>query len=573
MVYGGKPSRGCRTCRARRIKCDEGKPTCMRCARSKRECGGYRPEFEIVHRDQTGSTLRRLRRKTTEVKEPQPSRNRPYVFVQEELQACGRFSPSPSPEATLTVPLVNRAWCHFASNFILMPLGVAPHGFMDYLVPLMESDRPGSALHHAFYACAFALLGNRARADGVDLGQLSLKEHTLALAQTHKALGDPVAVTADSTLAAVLMLCLYESITAVKESRMLAWRTHIDGAVQILKTRRHEQISQTRIGALLFTAVRHHLVSRSLSSGIPLPFGADWWMSGGDTQSLFATCQRFALSYSEVRTDATRLMANRPRDHKSIEDMREIANRVQRLDNDIAQWLATIPEQFRFKTVCRMSEDDVGLSRGLGYADLEVFPGRVDTYPDFVTAMAWNLGRVSRLLLNSLHIRVTAWICSPVDYRTTPIYSAAKRICEETIVEVSASVPYHLGWQMNGESLGRAGLSAFACGEEGTFKALPALFLIWSLTCIKNHDMSSEVQRAWARGRLRFIADEVGLKYAHLVNQVDIRFPSMMIRQDGQLASVDPLQTPGESGFYLRPTFTPETPESLGSVNKSPPPD
>lgn len=81
---------------------------------------------------------------------------------------------------------------------------------MQYLVPLMEAEPPDSALQHAFNACAFALLSNRARADGVNLANLSLKEHTLALAQTHKALGKPALASTDSTLAAVLLLCLYE---------------------------------------------------------------------------------------------------------------------------------------------------------------------------------------------------------------------------------------------------------------------------------------------------------------------------------------------------------------------------
>jgi hypothetical protein len=77
-------------------------------------------------------------------------------------------------------------------------------------VPLMSTQPQGTALHHAFNACAFALLGNRSTADGVNLSQLSLKEHTLALAQTHKALGNPTLLRADATLAAVLLLCLYE---------------------------------------------------------------------------------------------------------------------------------------------------------------------------------------------------------------------------------------------------------------------------------------------------------------------------------------------------------------------------
>ena len=31
---------GCQTCRTRRIKCDEGKPECHNCMKSKRQCSG-----------------------------------------------------------------------------------------------------------------------------------------------------------------------------------------------------------------------------------------------------------------------------------------------------------------------------------------------------------------------------------------------------------------------------------------------------------------------------------------------------------------------------------------------------
>ncbi|RMD41728.1 hypothetical protein DV735_g3392, partial [Chaetothyriales sp. CBS 134920] len=37
---------GCLTCRKRRIKCDEGKPECRNCQKSKRHCLGYDPVFQ-----------------------------------------------------------------------------------------------------------------------------------------------------------------------------------------------------------------------------------------------------------------------------------------------------------------------------------------------------------------------------------------------------------------------------------------------------------------------------------------------------------------------------------------------
>ncbi|KAL2265136.1 hypothetical protein VTJ83DRAFT_6236 [Remersonia thermophila] len=614
MVYGGKPSRGCRTCLARRIKCDEGKPTCQRCAKSRRICAGYRPEFEVVHRDQTSSTVRRLQRTDDRhqrnqlhhhhqhhqhhqqrQRQPPSTRHRSIIFVQEDPEASSKRprALSPPPEVALTIPLAHRASCYFASNFVLLPLGSAPHGFMEYLVPLMKEQAQGTALYHAFNACAFALLGNRSTADGVDLSQLSLKEHTLALAQTHKALGSPTLLRADSTLAAVLLLTLYENITARKESGMLAWRTHIDGAVNIVKTRGRDELCQTPTGKVLFNSVRHHLISRTLSSGAPVPFGSDWWMSGGNTDTLFSRCQRFALAYGEVRADVDRFLVATPssRSHEPepLAQQRRLLRRVHDLDRDLLHWLASVPESFRFRTVGTVTEADLGPhARGgfVRYDEADAFPGRVDVYPDFVTAMAWNVARVIRMLLAALAVRLAAWAHAPADYRAAPEHGRAHRVSQAAISDIIASVPYHLGGSLNGKPLvpgagsGRPPerLSGFVCGQEGGSKALPAQFLIWSLTCVKNCDFATEEQRAWAKGRLRFIADDVGLKYARIVNEANIRFPSMLIGPDGGMIRLSPLYGPGHGGQTKppatppRPANAPRTPESLASSNPSPSP-
>jgi hypothetical protein len=264
-------------------------------------------------------------------------------------------------------------------------------------------------------------------------------------------------------------------------------------------------------------------------------------MSGGDTESLFAQCQSFALAYSELRGEINRLLVTSqrsPQSTQSLAQANQLAGRVQTLDRDIANWLASIPDEFRFKTVGWVFEDEIGISRGRSYAEVEVFPGRVDVYPDFVTAMVWNIARVSRLILASLNIRLAAWVCAPTHYRTTPEYEDSARICEDTITDIVASVPYHLGCQIKGKPLVSPGLSAFACGEEGPCKALPALFLVWTLTCVKNHDISTDEQRAWAKGRLKFIADDVGLKYANIVNEVRYALPvvSAVFRSDTDIS-------------------------------------
>src|SRR4051794_24808553 len=43
--------------------CDEGKPTCANCVRSKRVCDGYRPTVELIFRDNTESTRMRTQKR------------------------------------------------------------------------------------------------------------------------------------------------------------------------------------------------------------------------------------------------------------------------------------------------------------------------------------------------------------------------------------------------------------------------------------------------------------------------------------------------------------------------------
>ncbi|KAK3340014.1 hypothetical protein B0T25DRAFT_561090 [Lasiosphaeria hispida] len=580
MVYGGKPSRGCRTCRARRIKCDEGKPTCEQCAKSKRECGGYRPEFEIIHRDQTTTTVRRVR-KALELERRPPARvitRAGFIFVHEQpeqpshqqsyQQRQWHRQQNSSPPPVVTVPLAQRAACYFASNFILCPLSGTPHGYFDYLIPLLESAPADSALNHAFNACAFAAFGNRTKSGNVDFSGLSLKAYTLALTATHTALGDSTEANTDATLAAVLLLSLYESITAIKSAQMLTWQSHVDGAAHIVKARGRAQMCRTKTGTLLFNAVRHQLISRSLSASKLPPLGADFWVDDSATDSLFTTAGHFALKTSELCVEVSGFTANKSRDSESVQLIVDMAKHIQAVDHDIAAWQTNIPSELRPRIFCWISEPSTA-PEAAAFAEADAFPGRVDIYSDFMTAAAWNLGRASRLILESLKVRITAWLCAPADYRTTAEYARSKEACEGIISDIIASVPYYLGWHTKRRELfgNEPELSGFACGEDKSVKALPALLLMWSLTCMKNNDMASEDQRVWAKGRLSFISDQVGLKNAGVLNQFPFRFPSMMIRQDGLMSSPDPLRDPVGAGIIKRQSDASSVPSSPRSSN------
>jgi len=47
----------------------------------------------------------------------------------------------------------------------------------------------------------------------------------------------------------------------MKENRLSAWNSHMDGAVNIVRMRGREQMKSSSTGRMLFLAVRHQLVS------------------------------------------------------------------------------------------------------------------------------------------------------------------------------------------------------------------------------------------------------------------------------------------------------------------------
>ncbi len=309
--------------------------------------------------------------------------------------------------------------------------------------------------------------------------------------------------------------------------------------------------------------------------------GTQWWLEDAVSNQEAGQCQRICIKIGELRAEVNRLMSVlllRRQQHRrataaaTLEDweegsdggvglMLDLIRRCQAVDQEAVGWASALPDCWRPRTVAW--EDHA--PPGGDYARAEAFPGRVDLYTDLYIASVWNMARTSRLILHSLIVRCTAWVCSPVDYRTTPEYATAARTCVDIIADIIAAAPYHLGWHLKRRYLFRqqnqgqgqnqqwrqgvtttpftettttGGIGGFARVDEqqqqqqqqqqeeenSGASALAGDFLIWPLVCVSTQDYTTDAQRAWIQGRLRHIGNELGIKYAHVLNGV--RFPS-----------------------------------------------
>lgn len=90
-----------------------------------------------------------------------------------------------------------------------MPKDGRTVGHMDFLLPLLKQEGPDSHIQHAFNACALTFLNNR-RGIGGGIWDRALTEYSMALAKTNAALQDRESQQSDASLAAVLLLGMFE---------------------------------------------------------------------------------------------------------------------------------------------------------------------------------------------------------------------------------------------------------------------------------------------------------------------------------------------------------------------------
>lgn len=217
--------------------------------------------------------------------------------------------------------------------------------------------------------------------------------------------------------------------------------------------------------------------------------GVDWWMHEAIVDLTAAECQRLNLKTGELRAEATQIMASVSRTPENIKLVQGLMRRAQAIDEELSEWMCTVPEAWECKAAFWQRGSSSDFSKD------EVFPGRVDVYSDFWIAALWNLARTTRLVLMSIMVRCAAWVCSPVDYRTTPEYAIAARSCVDTIADILASVPYHLGWHTRKRGLFTSQEEAgFACGDEHGLKGLAAYFLTWPLACVMCQDYATDAR-------------------------------------------------------------------------------
>lgn len=218
-------------------QCDQTRPACNRCVKSKRACPGYRDQLSLLFRDESQSVAKKAKSHSSNVSSSnspsQATGGGSFQFVDDAvgfittsqdvgpwaLGTCWEIaSPQDSrDQVELQLPLYSlkesdrfQATCFFFSSYSWLYSGLMqgrdPHGELSPLAPMGEK-----AMMDAMVSVGMASLSNLRGSQSMRL--TACREYSKALKWTNAAISDRKQATEDTTLAAILCLSLFEVFT------------------------------------------------------------------------------------------------------------------------------------------------------------------------------------------------------------------------------------------------------------------------------------------------------------------------------------------------------------------------
>ncbi|WQF87334.1 Putative zn(2)Cys(6) fungal-type DNA-binding domain, fungal transcription factor [Colletotrichum destructivum] len=546
MVNTGKPSGGCKLCRARRIKCDEGKPFCMRCRKSRRQCPGYRDPFEANIRDETEATIKRFKKSRgeddseDEGKDIVPICNKQCLktVAGPKYKTLDYSNPAAFPyhddddttdedkdiPASMFDSLDEQASCYFLSEFIIVPCTPAARGYYRFLPRFLSGPKVSKCLSQAYKAVSLAALASRRSVDAGAALFHAQGHYVRAVRAVNKAIMDPQEVLNDQTLGAVLMLAFYEMLTSSRDS-ITEYINHMKGAAIMVKLRGQNGL-ETPEGEEMFAITRNQCLSIHCLPNSPEVSEFTWLLHHECRGRMQHAIASMDIQSSQIRQDVDRLLGAGDRKPETTQKVLNALRRAQaleakfrRLNNDPSpQWkvdtIELIPE---------LSEEELDTA--------ESFTGPVYGFFNLPLAILHVATWCCHLMLTTTILRCMAWLVSPNDYRLDEEYEELKRSAQLRIQDTIASTPYFCKW--NGYGVVVAQFPVGTTRPDDPLKGAAGLMILCPLVTACSSDFATHQQRRFLRGRLKYLAEVAGIKQANVFyNMKDVLSPSREIERD-----------------------------------------
>ncbi|KLJ12977.1 hypothetical protein EMPG_12076 [Blastomyces silverae] len=503
------PSHGCRTCKRRRVKCDETRPICNRCRKANLTCDNVEDGNFIFLNENEFAVGRRKRPRGPNLSARVGSRTEgdgqssspsektadsPSVSSETAGQALQRRHPEPrsSVSRTLEIPIAEQALNYYYRNYLEMEhlLPDIADSHLKYVAASRCFTEPHSILSLAIFAVSHATFG-RAWRSYASLAAGG-NQYSKALEKTNLALQSSSHATDDDVLLAIMLLSFYENSVTNKRSSpasshaIQTWASrsfaHHDGALAVLRLRRQRQ-QRTGAALALDKLVRRQLMRSLLLRSLPLPS----WLEDGFEYGEYG----FALELDTCLVDVAKIrhraktlfadFANNSLSERCDKEeealLRRFLGEAYALDGTLLSWTKNLPLENWYTT-------HTVKDHGQAEIHSRVFSSTVHIYPTVGHAGMWNRYRALRLAVHDT-IRQALCILDGLvgsNGTTEPLVKAVKVTTEHLSDDICASVPYMLGLVETGSAIADDVIIADPpASTKRTVKATTAALLCWPL--------------------------------------------------------------------------------------------
>ncbi|TDZ14217.1 Transcriptional regulatory protein moc3 [Colletotrichum orbiculare MAFF 240422] len=568
MVNTGHPSRACKLCRARRIKCDETKPFCLKCAKSKRVCPGYRDAFEINLRDETQSTIRKaksaaLRKAIREGRAPeQEAEVEPQGQGQTKTCRIAEWTPPPQlqpPRKQQIIAVPEDDWLdrHSTSSSSDVSPSMSYASSLSYIsnsspetyVSFKDLEGGSYGMPQTLQTpldqqatCFFLANYVLAPPTGVGRGILTF---VLPLLNIPNFQYSPL----QSAFSAVSMAALAGRLNSRRLFSMA--HLHYSKALEDLTRAMQDKVAvrqDTTLASAILLAFYEGLVSddvemsgfkkhisgataivklrgsQQTQTGVGLSMFEFVRATSVRQYTFFANISIEDLTWwarqavcdtvghqalvLNLQTTLIRAEADRllkgARTTDKIDKALKLLQHARKMDDELGLWFDKCPPAWR--KVVSGSAADVPDDK---IAFVSAYPGPIYDYPNVWAAGKHINTHVSRLLLNQVVVRCIAWVCAPSDHTLTKEYIDANKVGKEQVADIISSTPYFFGW--TGDALSTP---YFPCGTSEMPKGLAGISCMWPLLATGSSRFATRHQRIYIKARLAKIAEEMGIRQA-----------------------------------------------------------
>ncbi|OJI84882.1 hypothetical protein ASPTUDRAFT_188979 [Aspergillus tubingensis CBS 134.48] len=551
MVFCGKPSKGCGECRSRKIRCDQARPTCSQCAKGNRVCPGYRDQLSLMFRDESQQVIRKARTGTKARRAKSSRKTDPGSTSTCNAPAAAAASPSgsgmvaasPSPAPVCSPAGSNPSLStgdleppEFDGPVCLSPQFVEQHAIQQPLV-LQPSYQPTKNEAISYFLRQNAWIGSfwskieanpdilrRASATSHEALMTSLasvgiamisrirksepmkiaaeKEYGNALQLLTTAVADQQQAKNNATLAAVLMLAIFEVITSRGSRFIDSWTNHIRGAVALLELRGVEQL-QDPDGLQLFLQLRYQIIIGCLQREARVPDSVLHCVK----VAMFL--RPHTVAYGDRLINIMGRLANLRADikEKILTDRKKMLESAYAIEAELMSWLTSLPGNFPYATI-----DDPWPTLNWGP---KPYNNVYHVYTDFWICNSWNQYRVARIITSDLILTCIRELNSgsplPADLvtHTSQIRNTARQLASD----ICASVPYYFTDSVFKLATGQAEMSSrYEIPSQQGF--VRGLVLLWPLSMAAATRGLNHPLRHWVLDCLQLIGHGMGIDQA-----------------------------------------------------------